>query len=234
MKYFLHDSNAFNDEKITELYISFGYEGIGLFFTILEKIAQQEKPIKTDVLKHQLKVGKKLEKCWLFLENIGLICSLNGETFNEQLLNFSEKYKIKSEKNAKRISQWREKQSVSKNVTHYESVRNTPKVNRSKVNRSKENNNSIFSFDDFWKKYPVKVGKDVCRKKFESLSDSDLQTIKDTIDDFIKYKPFDKYNHPNPSTYLNQKRWFDELSKNESDDVPFKRKVVIDGNSIKW
>lgn len=92
----------------------------------------------------------------------------------------------------------------------------------------------IMTFDDFWKKYPVKVGKDVCRKKFESLSDSDLQTIKDTIDDFVKYKPFDKYNHPNPSTYLNQKRWFDELSKNESADVPFKRKVVIDGNSIKW
>ena len=54
MKYYLHDANAFNDEKITELYINFGYEGLGLFYTLLEKIAQQEKPIKTAVLKKQL------------------------------------------------------------------------------------------------------------------------------------------------------------------------------------
>jgi len=70
MKYFLHDSNAFNDEKITELFLNFGYEGLGLFYTILEKLASQEKPIKTIVLKAQLKVGKKLEKCWLFMEQI--------------------------------------------------------------------------------------------------------------------------------------------------------------------
>lgn len=132
MKYFLHDSNAFNDEKISELFIKFGYEGIGLFFTILEKISSQEKPIKTSVLKHQLKVGKKLEKCWSFMEEIELISSNNGETFNKQLLNFSEKYKIKKQKNAERISKWRENQLVTENVTRSENVRNAPKVKLSK------------------------------------------------------------------------------------------------------
>ena len=56
MKYFLHDTDSFNDEKITELYMKFGFEGLGLFHTILEKMAKQEKPVKTDVLKHQLKI----------------------------------------------------------------------------------------------------------------------------------------------------------------------------------
>lgn len=72
------------------------------------------------------------------MEEIGLISSKNGETFNEQLLNFSEKYQIKKEKNAKRILQWREKQAVSenvtRNVTNSEHVRNASKVKRSKVN----------------------------------------------------------------------------------------------------
>ena len=58
MKYFLHDSNSFNDEKVTELFMAFGYEGLGLFYTALEKFAQQEKPIKTAVLKKQLNIGK--------------------------------------------------------------------------------------------------------------------------------------------------------------------------------
>ena len=143
MKYYLHDSNSFNDEKITELFISFGYEGLGLFYTILEKLAQQEKPIKTNVLKTQLKVGKKLQKCWDFMESIELISSNNGETFNEQLLNFSGKYSIKKENNKKRISEWRKNQELTKNVTCYKSVRNTDKVNKSKVNKSKDNISNI-------------------------------------------------------------------------------------------
>lgn len=134
MKYFLHDTASFEDEKISELFINFGYEGLGLFYTLIEKMARQEKPIKTNVLKHQCKVGKRLEKCWDFMEEIDLISSNNGETFNKQLLNFSEKYQIKKEKNAKRISQWREKQVVTENVTHSERACNTPKVKKSKVN----------------------------------------------------------------------------------------------------
>ena len=117
MKYFLHDTSSFDDEKISELFINFGYEGLGLFYTLLEKIGKQEKPIKTSVLKCKLKVGKRLEKCWNFMEQIGIIHSNNGETFNKQLLNFSETYQIKKEKNAKKIFEWREKQKIVENVT---------------------------------------------------------------------------------------------------------------------
>jgi len=143
MKYYLHDSTSFNDEKITELYLEFGYEGLGLFYTILEKLALQEKPIKTNVLKHQLNVGKKLEKVWKFLEEIDLISTNNGETFNKQLLNFSKKYQVSKEKNAKRISEWRDNQSVSENVTRSEPVRNADKVKESKVNKVKESKEEL-------------------------------------------------------------------------------------------
>jgi hypothetical protein len=138
MKYYLHDSSSFNDEKITELYLEYGYEGLGLFYTILEKLAMQEKPIKTKVLKHQLNVGKKLDKVWQFIEQIDLISTNNGETFNKQLLNFSKKYQVSKEKNAKRISEWRENQQVTENVTRSEHVSNADKVKESKVNKVKE------------------------------------------------------------------------------------------------
>lgn len=137
MKYYLHDTSAIDDEKVAELFIRFGYEGVGLFYVILEKLGKQEKPIKTLVLKSQLKVGKRLEKCWNFMEEIGLISSNNGETFNKQLLNFSEKYQIKKEKNAKRISEWRKNQEIMENVTRYEQVCNSPKVKKSKVKEIK-------------------------------------------------------------------------------------------------
>jgi hypothetical protein len=126
MKYYLHDTNAFQDEKITELFIMHGYEGIGLFYTVLEKLALQEKPIKTVVLKKQLSVGKKLDKVWSYLEEIELISSNNGETFNENILKFSEKYQINKDKTKERVSKWRDSQAVKKNVTRYNDVRNAP------------------------------------------------------------------------------------------------------------
>ena len=140
MKYYLHDTSAFDDEKVAELFIEFGYEGVGLFYVILEKLAKQEKPVKTAVLKSQLKVGKKLEKCWNFMESIGIISSNNGETFNKQLLNFSEKFLIKKEKTRKKVEEWRKNQEDAENVTSYETKCNPPKDNISKLNKSKLNN----------------------------------------------------------------------------------------------
>lgn len=75
--------------------------------------------------------------------------------------------------------------------------------------------NKIFSFDEFWELYPKKVAKEKCKAKFNKLSKTNLQKIKDTIKSFIAYKPFPTYTHPNPETYLNQKRWDDEV-KTES------------------
>jgi len=138
MKYILHDTTAIDDEKLGELFIAFGYEGIGLFWAILEKIGKQEKPIKTIVLKSQLKVGRKLDKCWKFMESLGLISSNNGETFNERILSYSEKYQSKKEKTRERVAQWRENQEKEKNVTSYEHEGNACKVKESKVKESKE------------------------------------------------------------------------------------------------
>lgn len=205
MKYFLHDTNSFNDEKITELYVNFGYEGLGLFYTILEKLALQEKPVKTHVLKHQLNVGRRLEKCWSFMEEIDIISSSNGETFNKQLLKFSEKYQIKKEKNAKRISEWRDSQLVTENVTHYESVRNAPKVKKSKV---KENNTD--DFEIFWNAYDKKIDSSKCKEKWAKLEASDRLTILATVEKYVKAHPEIKFRK-NPLTYLNGQCWKDDI-----------------------
>jgi hypothetical protein len=211
MKYFLHDTNAFNDEKVTELFIQYGYEGVGLFYTILERIAAQEKPIKTAVLKTQLNVGKRLEKCWQFMEEIGIISSSNGETFNERILSYSEKYQIKKEKTRERVEQFRAKQAEpqadTEIVTHYTDVTkrdcNADKVKESKV---KEIN---ISFSEFWNAYGKKEGKSPCEKKWKLLSNEDRQNIMAILPSYIARTPNIVYRK-NPSTFLNQRVWEDE------------------------
>ena len=66
-------------------------------------------------------------------------------------------------------------------------------------------------FDIFWEKYPNKIGKKDCLKIWLKLKPEDINTILDTIDNFIKHKPFESYTHPNPKTYLNQERWNDVI-----------------------
>jgi hypothetical protein len=204
MKYFLHDTNSFDDEKITELYLRFGYEGLGLFYTALEKMGKQEKPVKTDILKAQLRVGKKLNKCWNFMEEIGLLSSNNGETFNKQLLNFSEKYQIKKEKNRIKVLQWRKEQEDKENVTSYEQDCNARKVNKSKVNINKENKEKTFLTFDFinpeyripfekWiehkkarkEMYKSEVSLKACYNKLVNLSENDPAAANEIVNNSL-------------------------------------------------
>ena len=146
MKYFLHNSSAFEDEKIAELFLNFGYEGIGIFFTLLEKLARNESPIKTSVLKSLLGLTKRQDKCWQFMENIGLIHSNNGETFNENLIKYSGKYLKNKEKTNERVKTYRLNKELNKNVTCYNTVttplRNAnvtlPNINNNNINNNKE------------------------------------------------------------------------------------------------
>lgn len=80
-----------------------------------------------------------------------------------------------------------------------------------KEDNRKEEYMSDFTFDQFWDKYPKKVAKAKCRPKFKKLKESEKDKIFKTLDNFIEYKPFESYTHPNPETYLNQKRWEDEI-----------------------
>lgn len=70
----------------------------------------------------------------------------------------------------------------------------------------------IFSFEEFWKLYPTKKGKAPCEILYKKITSENRKIIKYTLNDFIKHKPFADYNHPNPSTYLNQERWNDEIT----------------------
>lgn len=93
----------------------------------------------------------------------------------------------------------------------------TAQVEEKEKEKEKKVNSREKSFDVFWKLYPKKVAKEKCKSKFMKLSDADLESIKRTLKTFIAYKPFEDYTHPHPMTYLNQKRWNDELAPKEKE-----------------
>lgn len=81
---------------------------------------------------------------------------------------------------------------------------------------------STVGFDDFWKAYPKKVGKGEARKVWNKVKPSKklIQIILEAIPKAQQSEQWKREGGryiPNPSTWLNQGRWDDELPAGVSD-----------------
>ncbi len=84
--------------------------------------------------------------------------------------------------------------------------------NKQEIINNKENN-----FEKFWELYPKRVGRSVAEKSYNKMKDlaSKEEAIIQGLQNYINYwklKKTDKQYIPNPSTWLNQERWKDELT----------------------
>jgi hypothetical protein len=81
-----------------------------------------------------------------------------------------------------------------------------------KVSKSLDQQESEMYFEDFWYKYPKKVGKQEAVKAWKK-SKPDILKVIDALNWQIPSKQWQAENGkyiPNPATYLNQGRWEDE------------------------
>ena len=89
---------------------------------------------------------------------------------------------------------------------------------KNKTETENKTKNKSELFDRFWTAYPRKVAKPDARKKFEKLNPDEelLQTMLTAIE---KQKRSDQWTRdngqyiPHPSTWLNQRRWEDEVQE---------------------
>lgn len=227
--YFPHFSNARHDRKIQRLRKELGIEGYGIYFMLLETLRDQHDlsfPMKDlDLLAHEF--GTSEQKIRVTICNYGLFeIDLQEQFFSPKMLVFLEPYFKGKEQRKKAVeARWMkfEQSKLSENQKDNTAVlrpnndRNTvviqSKVKESKVKESKIDNtdNSVFSFEEFWSLYPHKKERKDCEKKWGTLTNEQKEKIKNTLPDFLKYKPFESYTHPNPKTYLNKQRWDDEI-----------------------
>lgn len=87
------------------------------------------------------------------------------------------------------------------------------KVNKSKVNIKEKSLN--FLFDDFWESYGKKTGNiETLKKKWENLNDRDRNLAMEYIPKYKLSQPEKQYRL-HPETFLNGKRWNDEILGDE-------------------
>ncbi len=93
---------------------------------------------------------------------------------------------------------------------------NTKDLDRLRIGRATDSGSVGLpeGFEEFWEAYPRKVAKPAAVRAFKAVkAEKHLQAI--VVNLKTRYIATEKKFIPNPSTYLNQRRWEDEL-----DDVP--------------
>lgn len=101
---------------------------------------------------------------------------------------------------------------------------NKPPIIPQKPNRKIINNLWELQFNNFWKIYPKKLKKDAAREWFKkrTLSNDEYTTIISKLKLFVKTKQWKKNDGefiPHAITWLNQKRWEDEIPKDEIEET---------------
>ena len=83
---------------------------------------------------------------------------------------------------------------------------------------SNPNTSRASAFDTFWKAYPKKTGKEAARKSF-ARAKADIGTMLSALEVQKQSEQWTKNNGqfiPNPTTWLNQGRWEDEVQTQSS------------------
>lgn len=160
-------------------------------------------PIKTQ-LKRDLKSYEKSKEEKSHSGKIGNLKRWQPDLYQqviENKINIDEAYNIANDRKVSQPDVLRSQPiaKIAVNVNDNVNVNVTDNV----INKE----NDLFSI--FWAAYPKKEGKAMCEKKFNKLSKKEQQQIVDHVEQYKSYKQFEGWQHPNPLTYLNQKRYLD-------------------------
>lgn len=93
---------------------------------------------------------------------------------------------------------------------------------------SSDKNNSNFkkeAFNIFWDAYDKKQGLEACEKKFLKLSKEVIEKILEVVPHYVKSTPDKKYRKQ-PSTWLNNKGWNDEIINNNNHSNEPKQQLI--------
>ena len=158
-----------------------------------------------------------------------IIAAMQGRVLDDDRLMGWEKRQVAREDGAaERAKAWREakKQAKTPETNATELNRTQPERNRTpdKDKDTDKNTNTVDQpdgFDSFWSAYPKKVGKPAALKAFRSAKINGH--LPDVLADVERKAQSDAWIKdggqfiPNPATYLNQRRWEDQIDTAKSD-----------------
>jgi hypothetical protein len=222
MKWFKHDSDSSNDAKLKKLRLKYGAQGYGIYWYCLELIARNvEKHNLTFELEHDAELiaddfklsSDLVQHIMTYMVELGLFEESNGMITCLKMASRTDEYTQKLLQSIKKYPDnitTLSAQSLTKSVLIEEN--RTEEIILDKKEKTIKTEVLEDYFDDFWYKYPKKVGKEAARKAWNKANPDIIKVI-DAINwqrETKQWQAEDGKYIPNPATYLNQGRWMDE------------------------
>jgi len=236
-EYFPHDRDMRNHKKIKSIRQKFGIKGYGIWCMLLEVLTGsdgnvfEDNDFELELLSGDFDVSVTeirdvLNYCYRMELLFNIDGFVNSNSLDERLKTVYEK-----RKRAKNLSEKQKRKNgkfysnddcigVSVTETTDETDISVEIMPQSKVNKSKVNKTKAkvinFPFEAFWDLYDKKVGeRNKLEKKWESLTDDERQKAMQHIPSYKLAQP-DKKFRKDPSTYLNNKSFNDEIIFNSN------------------
>ncbi|MDD4893129.1 MAG: DUF4373 domain-containing protein [Candidatus Rickettsiella isopodorum] len=215
MKWFKHMSNANKDDKIISLRSRFGMWGIGVYWTLVELVAEQIKEdasranasfVVSEMIANFRINKRKLIEYLTYAQHISLLDYEQKENIIHieisKLLDFADnyiKYDGKSLKTLQRQNKMSTKHRIDKNRI------------------DKNIHTCVFDFDSLWTLYPKRLGKKAAIKHFNASvkTEEDWNNINKALQNYIahlKSKNIDMQYTQHGSTWFNN--WQDWIEVN--------------------
>ena len=206
--YFSHDYNAANDTKILFLRHQLGMEGYGIYWYLIEQLANAGGKLPLElipVLAMQMHCTDV--KVNGVLMNFGLFTIVSGEFWSERLAHHLElRLKLSESGKTGANNRWGNRVAIG------EANAKESKVKEIKEKEIKVNKINIIdsAFNEWWDSYDKKVSKDKAIAKWNILTSDEKQLALKIVQEYVNSTP-DKTFRKDPTTYLNNKSFNDEI-----------------------
>jgi uncharacterized protein YdaU (DUF1376 family) len=208
--YFPHDTNASNDPNLVQLFIEMQYEGYGIYWRLVELLHEAGGYYSLDSGRLAFVLRTQSDRILKVINDFDLF-RIDGDRFtSERVLR---NIKHREEKSKKAADNARKRSDGSASAQRPLSERSARKERKGKERKEKPDER----FVAFWACYPKRIGKGAAEKAFQNAGvDNDL--LAKIVQALKVQRESDQWKKdggqfiPHPATWLNQKRWEDEVS----------------------
>jgi hypothetical protein len=222
--YFPHDFNAGSDEKILYLRSKFGMQAYGLYWVLIEIMHESSDSKLTcnliDGIAYQINVDITfLKEFYNECISIELFVTDGVKYWSERVLRnkelLNEKRNLKSIAGKKGMeNRWGNKKDITNDniVITEDNKGNESKVKEIKEKEIKVNKINIIdsAFNEWWDSYDKKISKEKAIAKWNILTSDEKQLALKIVQQYVNSTP-DKTFRKDPTTYLNNKSFNDEI-----------------------
>lgn len=220
MKWFKHDSNASIDAKLKRLRLKYGMEGYGLYWYLLECIARTVEPHNltfeleedAELIAAEVNIHRdRVEEMMLFMCEQGLFENADGRITCLKMASRSDEYTLKLIRKGNGVQ-----------TSSGQAPDKVPPIRIEQKDKKEKKQREHRPFEFFYEAYGYKKSRSMAEKAWKKLSleEQDLALACVRSSQWKAWREKQKKDGfmPFPASWLNAKRWGDELPQITSDD----------------